>query len=289
MNWIMMPAVLALSMKLWLLMVAHKRKWADTSWKAYVAVFCIHNLSELLVLGAAGTAEPAWLILRSYYTCTLVVMLYGLFYVSDSGRKMQRAISHIASGVVAMLVFLILFTDAVIHGHQAHAYSLSAIRGDAFSLFQVSALTIIFFTTTFLISNYRRTKSVQHLYTLFALTPMILTTIVVLLLMNTQYALNAVVIIPIASTLFLIITLQGHKVSNPNVLTFTANERVRFVLSRYYIVKHAISYTKGLIKDSDHHHQVMAAQKRFSEPGAKIRPLIQKAKSSQPANDDSLG
>jgi len=281
----MVPAVLALSLKVILLLVAHLRKWADSSWTAYVVIFCMHNLTEIFMLIVANSGEQSLMILRCYYVCSIIVMLYGLFYVSDTTRKHQRAVCQLASGVVVVMVLLVLFTDTVVSGSGDHSYSLRALKGDAFVLYRLSSLVMVLFVVVFLITNYRRTRSQEYLYIIFALTPLVIATTVVLLLLKTEYEINAVAVIPLMGTLFLLITLQGKRITNPEILTYSFAELLDRLKSRYYIYRHSMVYARKLVKDSDRYHEVVSTQRSLAESKT-IRPLIQKAQSTKSANDD---
>jgi len=215
MTFYMWPAVIALIIKVRLLMSAINQGWGGKTWIGFVAVFALHNISELLLLSAAHWELSSEFLLRYYHCCTIAALVYCLAYVSNTSQyRWQRIALHTAAWIGMVIGIVLIFTDSMINGFTKISYSVIATKGLYYPIFQIFMLvgSVLIFGT--LLHNYRKTgdpkEEVQIGYTLLALTPLVLVTVGVVGLMMAGYKVNSLMIIPVASTLFLIITVKGR-------------------------------------------------------------------------------
>ena len=242
----MAPALVGLGLKLVMLLMSRWTRGADAAWIGFIAVFAMHNLSEVLVFTRFAEQLSADALIRSYYVCCVMVSIYGLYYVSDFIRSpKQKLVWFIAAIPAVLLIIAIVATDTVIAGYSFIEYSITAIKGEQYKLFQYFSLANMVIAIVVLSYNYRTAtdpkQQLRYAYTFFALIPMILATTAVILLMMAGYRINAAMVFPIASTLFLIISVQGRDSYTASDLRrwlpFTQEYRVRkaveFALSQY--------------------------------------------------------
>jgi len=103
----------------------------------------------------------------------------------------------------------------VVSGVESWGYVVTAVRGDLYNVFQVMALLLTAQIVYLLYKGYKNadshTSQIRCAYSAIALTPLVLAVLLVILLMNLGFHINAVVFFPVATTLFLVITLASEE------------------------------------------------------------------------------
>jgi len=259
MSWFMLPAAIALIVKLWFLFTLKSRTWAGKRWAGLVAIFCVHNLSELLLLNSAlYDGLSATFILRCYYACTSLVIVYCFIYVMDEKRyRWQMFLSCSISVATVLAIGGIFFSDYIIAGYLTGFYTATAMKGSWYILFQVYALLGVLSILNVLIFNFRKSQGddekTDYFYTLLAFVPLLLIGFIVVVLMMAGSNITAVMLIPIASTLMLIITLKGKKAALVDV---DWRSYIPFTLE--YKLRSELKAAQNLyIKKSNSHQQTM--------------------------------
>ena len=111
------------------------------------------------------------------------------------------------------LSLIALTTDHILAGASELSYTLTAVRGNYYWLYQVFMVVSIVLTIACLVSNYRDSdepeQEVRNFYALASMAPLIIVTIVVVVLMKLGFGVNATFVFPIASTAFLLILIKG--------------------------------------------------------------------------------
>lgn len=242
----MLPAALALAFKLGLLVIGQSSKRVDRKWVAFAAILAVHNASELMVLRQfAGSLSAEWIV-ESYYICSIAVITYGIYYVMETSMRTQRIVLASASILGLLLAGLIALTDHVIAGHIDLAYSLTALKGPLYLLFTAYALTFVSAIGAMLVYNYKTATlpmlEVGHGLTAIAITPLVLGTMIIVSLMMMGIHINATVITPIFSSLFLWITFKGKDANGviydprnniPQSVEAKNNKMVEKILAQY--------------------------------------------------------
>lgn len=230
-----LPAVLALFIKLAVLYASRRsysaakqrnleiephRSKTFALFTTMVLVMAGHNLAEIIGFAEFAVGSHQELFLRWYYVMTVFSLAAIVLYAKAVSRvhKKPDSCRLITIAVIALSTLLagvIMFTDWMIVGSESIGYIMTAIPGAYYWVFKVVSLIGIAIVCFYLVSGYLRARThiseIQCGFTLLALTPIVITGIVVMVLMTTGYAANAAVVMPLASALFLVITLKGER------------------------------------------------------------------------------
>ena len=209
-----LPAVIALFIKLGVLVAARKaarlEKPFETSEKRYslaifttvVSLMAGHNLAELLAFFEYVNGHQQELILRWYYVmtaCSLAAIVIYAVTISrchQPGGSTHKVIMGLVIVSALMVSGLALFSNAIVEGVASMKYIMTARQGGYYWLFQVFSGLGYVIILSYLIWGYRHAKThateIQCGFTLFALAPVMLVGITLLLLMNTGAKANKV-------------------------------------------------------------------------------------------------
>lgn len=218
MTLLIVPALIALIMKVFLLIASSSNSKANEKWVAFVTVFAVLNLCEVLLLFGD---ERGWRLenfLCIYYVLILAVMSYGLNYIVDSSMLLQRTyFKFCAAGSLVMMGFVIA-TDSIIYGEASAATYISAYKGDHFIYFKALVLAHLIGGLSFLLYNtcYWKSRCVDRfvncLYALIGFLPLIVFGGAIILLLQKDFGVNALVVLPVCSTFFLMVTVKGQSI-----------------------------------------------------------------------------
>jgi len=216
-----LPALLALIIKIVVLFYAYRSQGQSKMFVLMVSVFACHNISEVLVfLEAAGTIHSPYVI-SIYYVSSIWALFTVLSYVLEVCRieilKLKIGVAALAS----VLTILIVFSHFIIDGERSIGYVVTAVRGPLYWTFQAFSLGIFVSSVALLIKSTNKSKNhlieIQSSYTLLALSPLVIGALSIMTLMNLGVSVNAAAIMPIATTLFLLITFKSetqHKLTD---------------------------------------------------------------------------
>jgi len=145
-----------------------------------------------------------------------------ILYAKDVSRihlnnsLISKSITVIVIAATMVLGGLFMFTDFLISGAHTIGYSMTADRSEGYWLFLLFSLVSFFTIYGYLITGYIRAKShlteIQCGYTLWALMPIMLTSVTLMILMKMGLQVNAALVMPFATAAFLVITLKSEKV-----------------------------------------------------------------------------
>lgn len=248
MDWIMLPAMIGLALKLAILVFASRGATKSKNFSAMVAVFAMQNVCELLILFQFHDGAASDWIMRSYYLTTVALTAVTCLYagtVATSDSENRVPLFNVIIGYSVLVSALCLFTDQIVAGSRPLEYANTAIRGQQYWLFQVMGLSSVVYTLWVLVKGYLNANThrvqVQCAYTLLAITPLLLCTIGVIALMAMGIKINALAVTPIATVLFLLITLKSentHRLTDirpylPNSLERRAATQMTKALAQY--------------------------------------------------------
>ena len=252
------PALIALTIKLFLLFVSRNGSARSTIFFTMVLLFAGHNLAEVLGFFEYFKGIYSEHILRWYYfmaVCSVSVIL--LYALEISSLQAKTKIISVATIVLAIsLSLFILLSDAVISGASSIGYIMTAVKGPQYWVFQLVFVTIFALIFGVLIKGYMSAKDhvteIRCSYTLFALLPMIIAAVGVVLLMSVGVRINAAGIIPICTTFFLLITIKGeltHRLTDirrhiPFSLERRTSGQIMDIFSRY--AQDEVNYRDGM-------------------------------------------
>ena len=257
MNWFVVPALLSLTIKI--LTVAYARHTWSSSRPFFILLIFLaaHNVAELfLFVGYFNHTSPQ-VALDMYYVCTVLVLTMALDYAADASSLNRPTWLRPGMTVVAVgFIGLILFTESLIGGYEVIGYGITRVPGPQYWLFQAFALGWIALSVSVLVLGYRQSENhhvqLRCLYTLFAMLPPLLTAVVVVILMAFEVTINAMIALPIATTLFVLITLKSeskHRLTDirrhlPFSLERRAALEITEVLSQY--AQEGMSHTEAM-------------------------------------------
>jgi len=215
------PALVALLFKLFVLVTATNKGKVSTVFLSLIFVFACHNAIELMGYIQFLNGQSVEVFFRPYYVATIFLLLYVLLH----GLAISRLGNiYTTTGLVltaSTLSALVLFTDIIVAGHYSIGYSVTAIKGPFYWLFALYLLVILFSNIAALLYRYKsaasQLESIRCLYSLFALSPIMLLSMVAILFKLSEMDINAAGLFPVATALFLAIVLKSeskHKLSD---------------------------------------------------------------------------
>lgn len=215
------PALASLLFKLFVLMTTIRGGKVSTLFMSLIFVFAFHNAIELIGYIQFLNNQSVEILFRLYYVATVYLLMYVLLHGLAVSRLESIYTIIVLISTATILSGLILFTNAIITGQHAIGYSVTAIKGDYYLFFALYLLIILFSNVAALLYRYKNAATelelIRCLYSLFALSPVMLIALLVIILKGVEADFNAAGLGPIATALFLIIVLKGeleHKLSD---------------------------------------------------------------------------
>lgn len=213
-----LPALVGLIFKFVILGYALKDKNVSRTLIALIFIFAWHNSIELMGYLKFLDDQSVANLFRIYYAVTIL----GLLAIAIHSLVVSKIhTKHLSTGLIVLaipLMLTVLLTDSIVAGHVSIGYSVTAIKGQYYSWFSVYTLICIVLTTSVLVDGYIKSEghldSIACLYSLFALAPLIVVSIVVLALKTLEIKINSAGIVPITTTLFLYIILKSESKHN---------------------------------------------------------------------------
>jgi len=222
MNIYIIPAIIAFIITAYILVNVAKSETQSKTFTIMVLFFLVHHACEVLsFIEFFKEKGQMLLILKIFYTATLWFLAIILIYANEVSKIKLRYLKVGLISTCVPLSFLILFGNLIIAGSASLGYVMTAVKGDYYFLFQITAA--LFLISTPILLNYGRIKAKEHIteiqctYMLFAFAPLMLTLISILALMAMGIKINAIAVVPIASALFLMITAKceaKHKLTD---------------------------------------------------------------------------
>lgn len=215
MSMFVFPAVIALTIKLMVIFIYRRNLQGNSYFTMLVLIFACHNFCEVLVFWEYFRGIKAEYLVRSYY----VISLFALFAIATHAANVsllkEKLFATILLPVICLISLMLMLTDLVVSGVESWGYVVTAVRGDLYNVFQVMALLLTAQIVYLLYKGYKNadshTSQIRCAYSAIALTPLVLAVLLVILLMNLGFHINAVVFFPVATTLFLVITLASEE------------------------------------------------------------------------------
>lgn len=212
-----LPAAIALLIKLFVLGASHQNRKTSTVFFTMVLLFACHNIAEVLgffnYLNGVGHDQ----VIRWYYLMTVASLTAIVAYarhVSDMEKTSKLLMSGIM-GISVILCAFLMFSDLVVAGSKPIGYTLTAVEGNYYWLFKLFSLISYIVVAWFLVTGYRRSEShktqIQCGYTLLAFSPLFVMSMVIIALMSNGVEVNASALLPLATAGFLLITLMSER------------------------------------------------------------------------------
>ena len=214
----------AFLVKAWILFASRKATHGTGLFLYLVLAFACLNVAEFTSLLQLKSADD-WL-LRVYYVTTVWCLMLMCVYAAQVSRKLDVAlVAKLALPAALCLTMIILFTDFVISGVTSLGYTRTATKGVLYIAYPAFAIACLSFVAVVLLTGFYRGRAqlvkMQSKYCLIAFTPIIISGIIIAILMNVGFKVNAVGILPWATTFFLFIILLSEDVHKLSGLRFT--------------------------------------------------------------------
>lgn len=214
MYYIVIPAVLALIAKLAVLLVSSKHKPESNLFIPLILLFAVINLCEILGLWEFLHGLEGLMMLKAYYALTIAGWCVIYLYVVDITGLNFRKVKMLVISSSVLLAAVTIGTNGVVAGVDVLNYSMTVSRGNLYVLWQAFCLTAVAATCGSLWIGYKKAKEhlmeIRCVYTAMALAPIILVSLFLLVVMSLGYQINAVVFMPVATSLFLVIMLASE-------------------------------------------------------------------------------
>lgn len=148
--------------------------------------------------------------IRCYYVVSLFALSFVIFYAAEISGRSAAKVRAFVWPPVAIVSLLILGTDFIVAGTQSIGYIRTALPGQYYQVFQLLALVLQLSLPLMLgLAYFRSTDSVtrtQCAYTLVAMLPIFLGSIILIGLMALGIRVNAACLMPIFITFFVLLT-----------------------------------------------------------------------------------
>lgn len=209
MSLFLIPSLIALIAKLIIVFVYRKSILESGFFKLMVLAFACHNFCEVLLFWEYFRGVKGDYLLRTYHVISLFALLAIVLSVEQISKQESRLPTKIIQLVVGCISVLFLTTDLFVTGAAPLSYVMTSLRGEFYWVFQVASVAIVLYLVSLLYFGYKKSDDhhiqIRCLYTGLALLPQIIAVLTVIILMNLGLKINAVVILPIATTLFILI------------------------------------------------------------------------------------
>lgn len=220
-----LPALIALLIKLWVLFVSKRGsklvsetgKTQSSLFFTMVLLFACHNVAEVLGFLEYFSGDRYGQVTRWYYVMSVLALSSIVFYAEQVSKTLKNSkilYGVLGSGALALSAVL-LFTDFIVAGSASIGYSLTAVKGSYYAVFQIYSLSAYALIVYFLVVGYKNAEDhrteIQCAYTMFAMAPLVVVALALMAVMAMGYTVNASVILPFTTAAFLLITLKGER------------------------------------------------------------------------------
>lgn len=228
----MLPAGIALVITLWVMLFSNNNRMGQGKLFSFVAILGIHHLTELALFSTMTQGLAGELILRTYYIATISVFVFGFFYIMNTEKfPVQKYLMLLIGGAGIALSLAFMVSDLMVVGATQIGYSITAIRGPAYSAFAVFSLFCMACWLVGLWSNYKSASSpreeVEHFYALLGMGMLAVMTTSIFALLYSDWNINATALAPIGSAIFMVYIIKGK---NSYLLNKDIRRRIPFCM-----------------------------------------------------------
>jgi len=209
-----LPSLIGLMFKLFILAYAAKDKKFSASLLFLIMVFACHNLIEFVGYIQFLDEQTVSVLFRTYYVATVIMLaslpIHAIFITQSMNH--HRGMALVVGSVAAALVTAILFTDLIIAGNFSIGYSLTAVEGPHFLLFALFLAATLISSVAILTRGYLKAQeqldSTRSVYSLAAIMPVVLVLGIGIVFKIVGVNVNFAGALPIATTFFVFLILK---------------------------------------------------------------------------------
>ena len=215
MLWYIAPTVVCLLIKIIVLCLSINNKKVSRAFIGMICVITAHNLIEVLAfLQYVLINDASVMLLFKMYYVALLIMLASICYYILSAIEIQilKKVSILIFVLAFLIAILIIFSEHIVVDYREIGYSITAIKGNYYWVFQMYTLFTLATIMITMVSGCffsRKPKSrVLSLYGLLSVIPIVVVGILVILFMEMGYKINAMGVLPVATAFFVLVTLK---------------------------------------------------------------------------------
>ena len=210
------PALIALLTKIWVYLLARNAKHTSQTFLWLLVFFALHNLAELAVISKFFSIDISESLLRLYYVAALFSLAYMCIFAMSVGNKEKYTrLNYVLIGLAAAESLLVFSTDLIVAGAVSAGYTVTAIKGTYYFIFQFTALVGFVWILYPLIKRYFTTTDSQVqlscFYAVLSFSPIIVMSLIVLAMMQMGYPYTGAIVLPFVSTFFLLLLILTEK------------------------------------------------------------------------------
>jgi len=215
------PSVLAFIFTCAALVYTSKKSINSKTFYIMVLIFTFHHCCEVILFLEHLQEAQTTLIIKTYHALSICALTAILIYAHEVSQLTRKYYTNALIAISLVIALTILISDSVIFSSETLNYTSTAIKGNLYVLFQVNAIALLALTVFILINGYLNSKShmvqIRCSYVLLAFSPLIASCLLVIGLMAIGVPMNATIIMPISTTIFLFIIIKSeskHKLTD---------------------------------------------------------------------------
>lgn len=222
MNFYFLPALVALLGNLFILIMARRAGIRTNYLYSLVVVFTAHNICELLLFlnfSLSDANDLTLYLLKIYYAITFALIATSCSLAFQVAEVAKNDFLNISEKIVwfgaGIGIVLALITNEIVVEATELSYSFTAMKGDSYWLFQLTAgFTALASAAALfkgLIVAQEKRQKVRCVFMLSAYIPLVAIALTVLFLMNMGLKINATGLLPISTALFVWILVYSER------------------------------------------------------------------------------
>jgi len=185
----------------------------DFKW--LISIFALHNLCEVVLFSQTHLPWGELWSIRAYYSVSLAAACYMLvFALRVSGCIDKKKAMMIFFLAPLIPIILVIFSDLIIKGNQYILGKYYADHGDYYIIFSLFVCSSLLLIPAALVAGYRNASAtitqVRCIYVGLALLPISIAVIGVVIFQAFGIQANTVFLLPLTSTLFLLILYKSE-------------------------------------------------------------------------------
>lgn len=218
--WLAFPPLLALVISFWLLANSDKRSLITRNSFLSVFLLSIVGLNFIELLTYTALLVPNIFLMKLYYIFLILTLVSVLALTTKICNINILAVNHskivkTLCAIAFLYCTLLLSTNLIISDISFTSYSVTRVPGEYYFLIKllfvglslpILALLIIGSTRKNLDNNVKRSRLI-----LFSFSPLLISLLVVLGLMELGFAINATVVLPIGTTILLVTLINTER------------------------------------------------------------------------------
>ena len=235
-----LPSLTALLILSWLFLKTEKRNVLVNSPQLSILFVSLFSISFIEFTTFANLASASLTMMKLYYVAVFIGVLGILLSAikfSIIKQKTKSIFIYSTTLSTTLISILMLTTKFFVAGFEFIGYSYTRIPGDNYWLVQLYFPLYVFTSLYLLFQSSKNTKNELNAkrarLLLYSLSPIMVCGVTVILLMSIGISINASIVFPVMTTLFLIILIHTENI-----------ESLFAVLLRIPYTKERIAYTK---------------------------------------------